>query len=480
MNITLENVGNSESVIRMQLLEEDYQEKVNSVLKDYRKQAELKGFRKGMVPMGIIKKRFGISILVEEINKIVSNKLAEYFKTEEIDILGDPMPSEEHQSPIDWESQKEFEFVFDIGLSPKIDINLSVEKDEVPYYNIEVSEKMIDDSLASYQQNFGKLIEQEIAEKESKIVADFIELNEDGDEKENGIQVEEVEFLLRIIKDEEIQNSIIGANIPQIISLNIRKAFPNNDEIASMLKIEKEQAADLNSDFQITIKKISKWIDAEIGQELFDSAFEQGTVSSEEEFRLKIKENIAKQLIPESDYKFTVDIKEYLIQKYDIELPAEFLKRWMLAKNEKITKEQIEKDWTEFKNGLVWQIISSRIAKEKDIKLEEKDIMKMAEKLAYSQFQQYGIQNAAQDQIKMFAEKILEEEEQRENISHQALDEKIYSALKDMVKLDLKKVSAEDFKKLFETTPQIKADELKLDDEAKSEDASEPKEETSE
>ncbi len=473
MNISTENVSNFDSVIKLTLTEEDYQENVNNVLKDYRKTAEIRGFRKGMVPMGIIKKRFGTAILVEEINKIVSKELSKYLVDEKLNFLGEPLPSINHQKPIDWESQKDFEFAFDIGIGPEFELDLSHESDLVPYYFIIISDEMIDERVESYTKNFGEMIDQDIVEEESNIVADFVELDSEGKEKEDGIRTCEAMFLVRVVKDDEIKKSLIGANNQQIITFNIRKAFPNDDEIASMLKIDKEQTRDLDGEFQITISKISKYINAQMGQGLYDKAFGEGSINSEEEFRQKIKEQIAGQLSFESDYKFQLDIKEYLLDKYKLELPVDFLKRWLDAVNKDLSMEQIEQDWNSFEKDLQWQLISSKIVKEKNIEVTETELMDMAKKVSLAQFQQYGVSHLPDDRLEMFAKQLLEKEEQKKKIENQKLDEMIFAALKDMVKLDTNEVSVDDFKKLFEPAAQIKTDELKLEEEAHENDQAE-------
>ena len=466
MNITTENVGNLESIIKIQLTEEDYQEKVNKSLKNYRKNAALKGFRKGMVPMGLIKKLVGKSILVEEINKIVSHELIDYLKKEEVNFLGEPLPSEKYQSPIDWETQTDFEFVFDIGMSPEFDLNLNPDEDKVPYYIIQVSDKMIDDTIDSYKQQNGEMIDQEVTELDSSIVADFAELDAEGNEAPEGISAKEAKFLVRTIKDEEIQNMLIGANKQQMVSFNIKKAFPNDSEISSMLNIEKEEASEINADFQITITDISKYVPAEDGQPLYDKVFGEGTVSSEEEFRAKIKETIEANLVHESEYKYQLDAKDFLLDKIEFDLPADFLKRWIEHADEKLTKETIEKDWSSFEKNLKWQIISSKIANEKDVKVLPEDLKEMAIKVTKAQFQQYGIPDLGDEQAEQFSHHLLENEEQRKNLEQQKYDEKIFEALKELATLNKEEISHEDFAKLFEPKAQINTEKLQLDKEA--------------
>lgn len=462
MNITTENAGQLQSTIKIQIAEEDYRENVNNALKETRKKAEMKGFRKGMVPVGLIKKMYGKAIIGDEINKIVSKELRDYLVNEKINFLGEPLPNEEDQKPIDWDNQSDFEFVFDIGLAPEFELNLSFDEDLVPYYSIIVDDTMIDAQVESMLQNNGEMIDEEVASEESNIVAEFVELDEKGNAKADGIEAEEAKFLVRMIKDEDTKKALIGANKQQIINLNIRKAFEADAEIASLLGITKEEAANLNSDFQITIKEITKYVSGELNQNFFDKVFGEGVVKTEEEFRARIKENIEKSLVYESDYKFQIDIKKYILDKVKFDLPVEFLKRWLLAVDEKLTPELLDKDWESFDKDLRWQIITSKVVRDKEITVEEKDIKEAAIQVTKAQFQQYGIADLPDDQAEQFSQHLLNNEEQRKKLEERKFEEKTFAALKDMVQLDKNEISSDDFRKLFETKPPIETEKLDL------------------
>ncbi|MCF8370212.1 MAG: trigger factor [Bacteroidales bacterium] len=466
MELTTENIGHLESIIKIQITAADYLENVNNSLKDYRKKVDLKGFRKGMVPMGVVKKMVGKAILGEEINKLVSKGLTDFLQKGELNILGEPLPSLKEQTPIDWDTQSDFEFVFDVGLAPEFEVKLSFDEDHVPYYVIQVTNEMIDDQVEKFKQQFGEMNNQDVVEKESGIIGDLVELDDEGNVKEGGIEAKDAKLLVRLVKDEEIQNSLIGANQQQIISFNLRNAFPNDTEISSMLGIDKEAAADLNSDFQLTIKEISKYVHGEVDQKLFDQVYGEGTVNSEEEFRAKIKENIANSLVKESDFKFQIDMKEYLMNKFQFDLPAEFLKRWLLEVNEDLKRDELEKDWPLFEKDFKWQMISSKISDEKEIKVSEEDLKEEAKRVARNQFMQYGMGNLPDENLEEFAKYILDKEEDRKKMATQIFETKIFGELKNMVQLDKQDISDKDFMKMFEQKPEIDAGTLQLDEEA--------------
>lgn len=469
MEITTENIGHLESIIKISIKEEDYLEKVNNSLKDYRKKVDLKGFRKGMVPIGVVKKMVGKAILGEEINKLVSKGLTDFLSKGEISILGEPLPSLKEQKPIDWDMQTDFEFVFDIGIAPEFEVKLSFDDDHVPFYVIQVSDEMIDNQVNKFKQDFGTMDHQEVVEKESGIIGDLVELDSDGNVKDEGIEAKDAQLLVSLIKEEEIQNSLIGANQQQIITLNLRKAFPNDTEISSLLGIPKEAAANVNSDFQLTIKEISKYAHGNVDQQLFDKVYGEGTINSEEEFRAKIKEGIASSLAHQSNYKFQIDVKEYLLNKFNFDLPTEFLKRWLMEVNEGLKKEDMENEWPLFEQDFRWQMISSRIGDEKEVKVSDEDMKEEARRVARNQFQQYGIGYLPDENADEFAKHILGKEEDRKKIATQAFESKIFTELKNMVQLDKKEISDKDFMKMFEEKPKIEKETLELAEEEVSE-----------
>ncbi len=465
MNITQKDAGELLTVLTIEIVEEDYKDRVNNLLKDYRKKADMKGFRKGMVPMGIVKKMYGTAILVEEINKIVSENLSKHLIDNKVNILGEPLPSETDQKPIDWENQTAFEFAFDIGYAPEFEFDITKE-DKVKYYMIAVDDKMIDTQVENFANGYGTMQEKDIVSNESKVTGDIVELDNDGNVVEDGNQATDAMLLVSMIKDEEIKNKFIGANKNEIVSFNLRNAFPNDAEIASLLSVDKKDAENINSDFQITIKGINEQVPMTVGEELFKLVFSDGSVNDEKEFRIKIKEEIAKSLINDSNYRFSVDAKEYILDKIKFNLPVDFLKRWLDAVNEKLTREEIDRDWTGFEADLRWQLIKSKFAKEQNIEVDEKKVLAEAKVATMAQLQQYGMNNLPDEQVDVFAKQLLENKEQANQLEERVYENEIMSLLRGIVTLKKKEISSNEFQKLFTPEAAIPTKKVELEDEA--------------
>jgi len=463
MNITQKDAGELLNILTISIEEADYKERVNNLLKDYRKKADMKGFRKGMVPMGLVKKMYGTAILVEEINKIVSENLSKHLIENKVNILGEPLPSETDQKPIDWENQTTFEFAFDIGYAPEFELDVT-EKDKVKYYTIAVDDKMIDTQVENFASGYGSMQDKEIVTDKSKAQGNIVELDDKGNVVENGIETLDAMLLVSMIKDEEIKNKFIGANKNEIIAFNLRNAFPNDAEISSLLGIEKNIAEKINSDFQITINKITEHVPMEVGEELFKVAFPDDEVKDEKEFRLKLKEKIAEGLLNESNYRFQIDAKKYILDKIKFNLPVEFLKRWLDAVNEKLTREEIDRDWTGFEEDLRWQLIKSKFAKEQNIEIDDSKILAEAKAATMVQLQQYGMSNLPDEQVEVFAKQLLENKEQANQLEERAYENEIMNLLRTIVTLDKKEISSDEFQKLFTPEPAIPTKKVELED----------------
>ena len=291
MNITKTNIDDLNAVIKLQIVQEDYETRVNTVLQDYRKKANINGFRAGKVPMGVIKKMYGTPVLADEINKILSEELMKYIRENDLNIMGEPLPNETEQKEINWEKDTEFEFSFDIALTPEYTLNLS-KKDKIDFFKIIVDEKMIQSGVDMHSRRFGSNNAAEVVEEKELLKGNYAQVDADGKLIEEGIVSENVAMSLEYMKDEDAKKQFIGAKKDDVVVFNPAKAFENKSDIASMLNISKEEAETLDSDFQFTITEITKFVNAELNQELFDKVFGEGTVSSEEEFKNKIKEDI--------------------------------------------------------------------------------------------------------------------------------------------------------------------------------------------
>lgn len=449
MNITRENIDDLNALLKIKIEKTDYEEKVETVLKDYRKKASIKGFRQGMVPIGLIKKMYGRAVEIDEINKAVTENLQKYLVDEKIEILGDPLPKSDEQDKIDFDTQEEFTFTFELGLSPVIDLKLS-KKNKVNLYEIIIDEKMKNDYTENYTRRYGELRKADSTEEKDVIKGTIEAVDNKGNVLPEGPSSEDTSLGIDIIKDNKIKKQFIGKGLNDSIDFDLKKAFPNDTEIAGILHKKKEEVAEIGGNFRFTIKDISRFFPAELGKELFDKIYGEGVVASAEEFMNKIENEIIANLKKETDFKVMMDIKALALEKTDFSLPEEFLKKWLLKVNEKTTEEQIEKEFESFRKDLKWQLIRNKVARENEIKISEEELLAEAANITRYQFQQYGLFYATDDQINNYAKETLKREEDAKRIADKVLEEKVILIMKDLVKLENKSVTADEFNKLFE------------------------------
>ena len=450
MNITRENIDDLNAVLKVKIEKADYQDKVETVLKDYRKKATVKGFRPGMVPIGLIKKMYGKAVQVDEINKVVTENIQKYIADEKLEILGDPLPKADEQEKIDFETQQDFTFSFELGLSPVIELKLS-KKNKVNKYEITIDEKMRNDYLENYTRRYGELKKADQTEEKDVIKGKIEAIDNEGNVIPEGPSVDDTSLGIDIIKDKKIKKEFIGKSIGDAIDFDLKKAYPNDTEIAGILHKKKEEVEKLEGNYRFTINDISRFYPAKPDKELFDRIYGEGVVNSEEEFMKRIEEEIAVNLKRESDFKLMMDIKSLAMEKTDFQLPEEFLKRWLLRVNEKSTEEQIEKEFDSFRKDLKWQLIRNKVARDNDVKISEEELQKEAENITRYQFQQYGLFYATEDQIANYAKETLKREEDAKRIADKILEEKVLVIMKELVKLENKDVTVEEFNKLFES-----------------------------
>jgi trigger factor len=450
MNITRENIDDLNAVLKVKIDKADYEEKVVTVLKDYRKKATIKGFRPGMVPIGLIKKMYGRAVQIDEINKVVTESIQKYITDEKLEILGDPLPKADEKEKIDFETQQDFTFSFELGLTPAIELKLS-KKNKVNQYEIIIDEKMRNDYLENYTRRYGELKKAEQTEEKDVIKGKIEAIDNDGNVKPDGPSVDETSLGIDIIKDKEIKKEFIGKSIGDSIDFDLKKAYPNDTEIAGILHKKKEEVENLEGNYRFTINDISRFYPAVVGKELYDKIFGEGIINSEEEFMKKIEEEIAANLKRESDFKLMMDIKSLAMEKADFQLPEEFLKRWLLRVNEKTTEEQIDKEFDSFRKDLKWQLIRNKVARDNDVKISEEELQKESENITRYQFQQYGLFYATEEQIVNYAKETLKREEDAKRIADKILEEKVIILMKDLVKLETKDITVEEFNKLFES-----------------------------
>ena len=449
MNIVKKDLDQNNAIVTLRIEKADYTEKVDKTLRDYRKKANIPGFRPGMVPAGLVKKMYGKAVLAEEINKLVSDNLYNYIRENNLNILGEPLPNETEQKTIDFDTQEDFEFIFDLGLAPEFEVELT-KKDKVKFYTIAVSDEMIENQVKSYTGRYGKYIQEEEVEEKDMLKGELLEL-ENGKVNESGLKVKDATLTASYIKDDAQKALFIGAKKGDVITFNPSKAYENETEISSMLKISKDEAKNITSDFQLKIESITRYHESAIDQELFDKVYGEGVVSSEEEFRAKIKENIQENLVSDSEYKFGVDAQEMLIAKFDgLSFPDAFLKRWVLSSNQNLTAETLEEDYSKMIADLRWHLIKDKLAKANDIKVDAADVEEYAKKVAKAQFAQYGMIGMDDEIIANYAKDMMKKEDTLKNMIDKVAEEKVFVVIKEAVKLDNKEISIEDFNKLFE------------------------------
>jgi len=449
MNITKENISKVNALLKVNVTKDDYTEKVETQIKDYKKKARVDGFRPGKIPEGLVRKMYGKAILVEEVNKIMSESLTKYLIDEKLNILGEPLPNRENQKPIDFDNDTDFEFVFDIALAPEIDVKLS-KKDKITFYDIKVDGKILDSQIDNYLRRFGEFKDVEEATDMEMLTGNFVQVDENNAIVDGGINTEHVKITIEYIKDKEVKDLFSAKKVGDKVIFDLRKAYPSDTEIASMLHIDKEKAKELTGNFEFTINQIQRFEKAEMNQDLFNKAFGDGVINSEKEFKEKLTAEIKENFVKESDYRFMFDAKENLVSKLNPELPAEFLKRWLLEINKgKFTSEQIEAEYPAFEEDLKWQLIKDQIIKTNEINVDEQEVLALAKEVTAAQFMQYGLNNLPDEHLENYAKEILKKDSERKKLFEKKLEDKVVAYIKDSVKLDVKEVSTEDFQKLW-------------------------------
>ena len=451
MNVSFQNIDKVSALLTVKLEKADYQEKVDKSLKTFRQKAQIPGFRKGMVPMSLVKKMYGNSVVAEEVNKLLSEKVYDYIKSNNINMLGEPMPNEEKQQVIDFDTMEDFEFVFDIALAPEFKAEVS-SSDKVDYYTIEVTDAMVDNQVKAYTQRNGKY-EQVAAYEDNDMLKGLIaELDENGNTKEGGIQVEGAVLMPSYMKNDEQKAIFANAKVNDVLVFNPNTAYDGHAaEIASLLKIEKEAAAEVKSDFSFQVEEITRFVSGELNQEIFDQVFGEGVVKTEVEFRAKIKESIAEQLVADSDYKFLIDARKMLMEKVGkLEFPDALLKRVMLLNNREKGEEFVAENYDKSIEELTWHLIKEQLVKDNEIKVEQEDVIKMAKEATKGQFAQYGMMTVPEDILENYAQEMLKKKENVDGLVGRVVEAKLATALKAKVTLNNKTVPMEEFNKMFE------------------------------
>jgi trigger factor len=449
MKISFECPDKINGLLTMTVEAADYQDAVEKTLKNYRKKAQVPGFRPGMVPMGMIKKQYGTAAKVDEVNKVLGEKLYAYIQENNIQMLGEPLPNEK-QVPQDFEKDENLTFVFDIAVAPDFKAELTA-KDKIDYYTISADEKLINDQVAMYQSQGGEFVKADVFSGNDTLTGDMRELDENGNTKEGGITTESAMVMPAYIKDEDQRKLFDGAKAGDIITFNPKKAYPDNDaEVAALLKVQKDDVKDLAADFSYQITEIRHFQPADVDQKLFDRVFGEGTVKDEKEFRQKIADTIAPQLQQNSDYKFLLDVRAYMEKKVGkLEFPEALLKRVMLQNNKDKGADYVEKNFEGSIKELAWHLIKQQLVAANEIKVDDADLKAVAKEAIRAQFAQYGMSNVPDDVLENYAGEQLKKRENVDNFVDRAVDMKLTETLKKVVKLNEKTVTLEEFNKLM-------------------------------
>ena len=452
MKISIDKSAAVSGVITIEIAKADYEEKVNEALKGFCRRAQLPGFRPGKVPMGMAKRMYGSQAKLEEVNKLLSDSLFGYIRDEKINILGEPLGNLE-QEPQDIEKQDDFVFKFDVALAPEVKVEIG-EKDKVDYYEIEVSDKLIDEQVTMARRQAGHSENAEVYAEGDILRGALTELDTDGQPKEGGIVVEKASLMPQYFKQENQKKIFAKAKTGDVLTFVPAKAYKGSDtELAALLHIKKEETADHKGDFSFKVDEISRFVPAELNQDFFDRTYGTDAVKSEEEMRERIRIQIKEQYAADADYKFLIDVRALAEKKAgDIALAEDLLKRLMVQKNENHDEKQVEEHFADSIRALKWQLIRDSIAKAEEIHVGDEDLKKQAYAAARFQFAQYGINNIPDEYMQNYAEQMLKDEKQISGLVERAIDDKLIVALKAKVKLNKKTITAEDFGKLFENS----------------------------
>ena len=447
MKITQSKTKDLMATLKVEIVEKDYRENVDKILKDYRKTAVMPGFRKGKTPMSIINKKYKTAVTVEEVNKILQDEMYKHISENKVNVLGSPMPKKS-EKVIDWEKDNDFNFEFEIGLAPDFDVKIT-KKDKLNYYNIKADEKLLNQYCNDIAKRYGKMGNIEISEKDDLVFCNIEQLDVDGDVMENGIK-NEATVSMDFIADKKIKKQFVGVKPDDILKINVNKAFTNHSDLGAMLNVKHEAIHNLSSEeFQFTVKNINRLTPAELDVELFDKVYGEGNVKTLKAFRDKIKEEAEISFVAESDRMLKNDVVTYLLEKTNFDIPDDFLKRWLVQTSEKpITLEQIESEYDRYSKSLKWQLIENKINENFDIKIEQEEILAHAKTLISGQMMQYGQPVLDDEKLNEIADSILKKEEERKKIIDQLYDQKSLTVYKDNFKLVDNDISYDDFVKL--------------------------------
>lgn len=446
MEVIQNNIDKLNATITIKVKPEDYKESYDNGLKMARKNVSIPGFRPGHVPMGLVKKKYGASILAEEMNKLVSESLNKHITENKLNVLGNPIPKEDDKGG-DWENPSDFEFNYEIGLSPDFEVKISA-KDKYDFYKIKVGDDMIDKEIENMRRRYGKLEPVEESGDNDMILGQFVELDENGTPKEGGV-MHTASVSVEFLDDDAAKKMMTGVKVGDTLKVDPKDISKGDADMAAMLGVKQEELVTLNQYFNFTATEIKRMSLAEIDQEFFDKIFGEGNITSEEELRSKISDDLSQMFVNDSNRMFKRDASEQLVKKLKLDLPDTFLKRWIKMSNDKpVTEEQIESEYEGYSNGLRWQLIENKIIEDNDLKVEHEEVMNYTKGLIANNFQQYGMPIPPEEELNKNALSVLENKEEAQRIYQSLYDAKVMEYMKNTVKLVEKEVTYDEFVKL--------------------------------
>jgi trigger factor len=450
MNISQEKTGKLNAVISINLNPEDYQPRVEKAIKEQAKKAKIPGFRPGMVPTSHVKRMYGKSILLDEVNNLLSDTLNKYLSEEKLEVLGQPLPKVDDKVEYNWDFNDKFEFNYEVGLAPEFSVEFSKD-DKLDQYVIKVDDETLDSRIKNLRRSYGKMTSPDVSADGDVLYGDLAQLSPDGSVFEGGI-TQTASVRIEQIQDEKIKASLIGLKKGDVVEFDIQKAY-NNDaaKIAGLLKIDEDAAADLKSNFSLTVKNVNRLDESDLDQAFFDKIFGEGTdVTTEEQFRTKITEELESMMVQDADRKLQNDLYNYSVEKIKFELPDEFLKRWLKVTNEKLTDEELAGGYDDFTKNLKWTLITNKIVTNNDLKIEYKEVFEQAKRQLDAQFRMYSPQPLAEEQLAQYTVQFLQDKENANRMFEEAKAIKVLDYLKGIITLNKKDITFKAFSELAE------------------------------
>lgn len=447
MNITQEKIDDLNAVLNIKINQEDYQARVEKAIKEQAKKAKLPGFRPGMVPAAHIKKMYGKSILVDEINHLLSDSLNNYITDNQLEVLGQPLPKADDDKTFNWDFTEDYEFNYEVGLAPEFTLDFSA-ADVVPQYVVKIDDETLQARIKNIRRSYGKMTNPDVSADDDVLYSELHQLSPDGSVFEGGI-TNTTSVRIEQITDEEVKSSLIGLKKGDVVTFDINKAF-NSDvaKIAGLLKIEEAEAADLKSNFQLTVKNVNRLEESDLNQEFFDKIFGEGIVHTEEEFRTKIAEEQEAMMAQDAERKLQDELYNFVLSKVNFELPDEFLKRWLKVSNEKLNDQELEEGYADFAKNLKWTLIENKIIKDNNIEIKYEEVFQAAKQRLDAQFRMYSPQALDEEQLGQYTVQFLQNKDNANKLFEEVKALKVFDYLKTVVTLDKKEIDNTAFKKL--------------------------------